>query len=109
MSYLNQRRVSSKIVECCNELFELEYRTKSGKLIAALGFKNDRGGFELRNKFLKLSTSPKAITTIHGAAKALNVFEGFMDYLSALTYYNTSQLEGTAIILNGVGQSYNFV
>ncbi len=104
MSYLNQRRVSSKIVECCNELFELEYRTKSGKLIAALGFKNDRGGFELRNKFLKLSTSPKAITTIHGAAKALNVFEGFMDYLSALTYYNTSQLEGTSIILNGVGQ-----
>ena len=27
-----------------------------------------------------------------------------MDYLSALTYYNTSQLEGTSIILNGVGQ-----
>ncbi|WP_157832789.1 hypothetical protein [Croceivirga radicis] len=28
----------------------------------ALGFENDRGGWELRNKYQKLATSPKTFT-----------------------------------------------
>ncbi|GAF05902.1 toprim domain-containing protein [Saccharicrinis fermentans] len=88
---------------------EVEFVAKSGKLISALGFKNDKGGYEMRNKFTKLSISPKTISTIPGESDSLNVFEGFMDYLSALTYYKVKQLDGTTIILNGVGQKKQLI
>ncbi|MBI9062117.1 MAG: toprim domain-containing protein [Marinilabiliaceae bacterium] len=104
ISYLHVRCIDYQLVKHCNHLYEVEYKAQSGKLISALGFKNDKGGYEMRNKFTKLSTSPKAISTIPGDGDVLNVFEGFMDYLSALTYYQTPKLRGTSIILNGVGQ-----
>jgi len=70
----------------------------------AIGFKNDSGGYELRNKYDKLSTSPKDITTIEGKNRsAVNVFEGYMDFLSALTYFKTDRSGCDTIVLNGVG------
>ena len=70
----------------------------------AIGFKNDSGGYELRNRIAKLSTSPKDITTIEGKNRsALNVFEGFMDFLSALTYFKTDRSGCDTIVLNGAG------
>ncbi len=48
-----------------------------------MGFKNNFGGFELRNKYFKGSSSPKEITLIsNNSPDRLNVFEGFMDFLS---------------------------
>ena len=70
----------------------------------AIGFKNNSGGYELRNKYDKLSTSPKDITTIEGKNRlGVNIFEGFMDFLSALTYFKTDRSGCDTIILNGVG------
>jgi DNA primase len=109
ISYLHTRCVNYQLVKHCSALCEVEFVAKSGKLISALGFKNDNGGYEMRNTFTKLSTSPKAISTIPGEGHLLNVFEGFMDYLSALTYYNVKQLDGTNIILNGVGQKKQMI
>lgn len=68
----------------------------------ALAFRNDQGGFELRNKYFKGGNSPKAITTIVGNLQKVNVFEGFMDFLSALVYYRQSSPTNTTIILNSV-------
>lgn len=48
----------------------------------AIGFKNDSGGYELRNRFYKASSSPKDITTINNHANEALVFEGFFDFLS---------------------------
>ncbi len=104
ISYLHTRCINYQLVKYCSALCEVEFVANSGKLISAIGFKNDSGGYEMRNKFTKLSTSPKTITTISGERNLLNVFEGFMDYLSALTYYRVSQLNGTTIVLNGIGQ-----
>jgi DNA primase len=83
---------------------EVHFATNEKKLFA-IGFKNDLGGYELRNKFYKGSTSPKAITTIPcrpGNSDTLNIFEGFMDFLSCLTWLNTIHLKNTTIILNSV-------
>lgn len=66
----------------------------------AIGFQNDKGGFELRNKFLKISTSPKWFSSIKGKG-SFNVFEGFMDFLSLMTYYNLEPTENV-IVLNSV-------
>lgn len=64
------------------------YYRVNGKPLFALAFKNDAGGYELRNPGYKGCTSPKDITRIQFAEKkndACFVFEGFMDYLSFLT------------------------
>lgn len=56
----------------------------NGRKYYAIGFKNDDGGFEMRNAFFKSSTSPKSITFISGSKNRLMVFEGFFDFLSLL-------------------------
>lgn len=67
----------------------------------ALAFENDLGGFELRNKIRKFSTSPKTITSVNGRDKtALLLFEGFMDFLSYLTIKNIEAPDFDAVILN---------
>lgn len=68
----------------------------------ALAFANDRGGFELRNKYFKGGNSPKAITTIPGNLKKVNVFEGWVDFISALVYYRQPSPTNTTIVLNSV-------
>ena len=65
---------------------EMYYRI-GGKPYFALAFRNDSGGYELRNPRFKGSTS-KDITHIRQQGEPREkclVFEGFMDYLSFLT------------------------
>lgn len=52
------------------------------KTYKAIGFRNNKGGFELRNEQFKGSSSPKASTFIDQGSRTLTVFEGFFDYLS---------------------------
>ena len=67
-------------------LQEMYYRI-GGKPYFALAFKNDSGGYELRNPRFKGSTS-KDITHIRQKGEPRDtcfVFEGFLDFLSFLT------------------------
>lgn len=80
-------------------LKEVHFENNSKKQYA-IGFENDKKGFELRNKFLKIASSPKWVTTIKGT-ETINVFEGFMDFLSAMTYFNCEPKE-TVVVLNSV-------
>ena len=73
----------------------------------AIAFKNDQSGYELRNKYFKGSTTPKTITTISGNSKKINVFEGYIDFLSALVYYKQSEPQATTIILNSLSHLHN--
>lgn len=68
----------------------------------AIAFKNNLSGYELRNKYFKGSTTPKAITTISGYPEKINIFEGFIDFLSALAYYQQPEPKATTIILNSL-------
>lgn len=69
----------------------------------ALGFKNKKGGYELRSKYFKGSSSPKYYTLIRGENhNTINLFEGFFDFLSALTYYNLIVPNNRTIILNSL-------
>ena len=54
-----------------------------GKNYYAIGFENSAHGFELRNSFFKGSYPPKHITHIANSNARCNVFEGFIDFLSA--------------------------
>ena len=45
------------------------------KTYKAIGFKNNAGGFELRNEYFKGSSSPKYVTYFDNNAKSIAVFE----------------------------------
>lgn len=84
MRYLQERGISPGTA--APYVQEMYYRI-GGKPYFALAFKNDSGGYELRNPRFKGSTS-KDITHIRQQGEPRDtcfVFEGFMDYLSFLT------------------------
>jgi len=98
--YLRDRGIS---LNAAITLKEVNYSISgTDKRFFALGFQNDSGGWELRNKFWKGSSSPKNITTIPGQKSSLNIFEGFFDYLSCLQYYKRTGLKNETIVLNGL-------
>jgi Toprim-like len=81
LDYLDERSIYPQFIAeiFCNEVY---YEIK-GKHYFAIGFKNDLGGYEVRNKYFKGSIGPKAISTIvKNGAKSFALFEGFFDFLS---------------------------
>jgi DNA primase len=97
--YLTNRKVSIRIAR--HFLKEVHY-ILYGKKFFALAFKNDLGGYELRNSGFKGGNSPKWFTTIPGTdTSKLMVFEGFMDFLSWCTFYNKIPA-GETVILNSL-------
>jgi hypothetical protein len=64
---------------------EVHYKLKD-KPYFTIGFQNDWGGYELRNGYFQGGLSPKTITTMQNNNNTCCVFEGFMDYLSYLTW-----------------------
>ncbi|KAA6339448.1 DNA primase [termite gut metagenome] len=68
-----------------------------------VGFRNDRGGYELSNPSgFKGYTSPKEITTVRNNRDTCLVFEGFWDFLSYLTLQDMKQTKHDAVILNSI-------
>ncbi|WP_373723260.1 toprim domain-containing protein [Bacteroides heparinolyticus] len=62
---------------------EVRYRVH-GKRYYAIGFRNDAGGLELRNRIFKGCIPPKDISLKRNGSDVCAVFEGFMDCLSAM-------------------------
>lgn len=79
---------------------EVHYRV-ANKSYFAVGFRNDAGGWELRNRYFKGCTS-KAPTTRRGNYPTCLVFEGFMDFLSYLTLKRIPNPPHDLIVLNSV-------
>lgn len=101
LDYIKLRGVSFELAS--KYIREITYSFAMNKYVSHLGigFKNDKDGWEIRSPTWKGGTSPKTISTIRGVNNLkLNIFEGFFDYLSCLTYYNTDHLSGDTIVLN---------
>ncbi|PQA59421.1 toprim domain-containing protein [Siphonobacter curvatus] len=86
-------------------LQEVHYVSAGRKYFAA-GFKNDLGGYALRNGAgFKGQTRPAGITTLPGKRnEQIYLFEGFFDFLSALTFFSTLEPKFTTCILNSTAQ-----
>lgn len=98
IQYLQSRNIHLNTAKLY--LKEIYYKIEN-KQYFALAFENNKGGFELRNKYFKGATSPKYYTTIKGAENNhLNIFEGVYDFLSALTFFKTNKTKNSTIILN---------
>jgi hypothetical protein len=79
IGYLHERNIHLDIAE--KYLREARYSI-GNKMYYSLAFKNDAGGYELRNKNFKGSSSPKDTTFIDNGSKEVSVFEGFFNFLS---------------------------
>lgn len=96
--YLHTRRINQDIAD--KYLKEIHYQI-GDKSYYALGFKNDAGGYELRNASFKGSSSPKDSTFIDNGAKDIAVFEGFFNFLSyKKMYYNQPEPVRNLLVLN---------
>lgn len=77
------RKIDLEIAKAyCQEIY---YRTAKGQNFFAICFRNDAGGYELRNSYDKHSLLTKGITTIDNSSKEVVLFEGFTDLLSFMT------------------------
>jgi hypothetical protein len=100
LQYLQQRRLPIELAtHYCREIrYEL-----NGKQYFAIGFKNNSGGYEIRNRYFKASSAPKDITTVNYSTKEVTVFEGFTDFLSFMAIHrNQLQSPSDFVILNSV-------
>lgn len=100
LRYLEHRHIPIEIAgKYCREIrYELNNKT-----YYSIGFKNDSGGFEIRNPYFKASSSPKDITTIKNGSNEVIVFEGFTDFLSFKTIHkNLPENSQDFVVLNSV-------
>lgn len=82
LDYLTERSIDLAAARAhCSEV---HYHV-AGKSYFAVGFRNDAGGWELRNPRFKGSSTPKNITTLDNGSDTAMVFEGFIDFLSYLS------------------------
>lgn len=80
LKYLADRCIPRDIAQ--RYCVQIDYHLH-GKDYYAIGFENNAHGYELRNPFFKGSYPPKHITLIANGNARCNVFEGFIDFLSA--------------------------
>ncbi len=97
LNYLADRGIPRDIAQ--RYCVQVDY-TLHGKRYYAVGFENNAHGYELRNPFFKGAYPPKNITHIANGNPRCNVFEGFMDFLSAERLgYNDGN---DSVVLNSV-------
>jgi hypothetical protein len=106
--YLHDRGIPLVIANrFCSEVEFILYDKKH----VAIGFKNNLGGYELRNQYFKGSCSPKYVTFLNNnSEQIISVFEGFFDFLSFQTNQLTRndspialpKVQGNFLILNSI-------
>ena len=97
LRYLTTRAIPLTVANayCSEVLYQNMKRT-----YYAIGFANDALGWEIRNMYFKGCIAPKAITTIKRESDRLQIFEGFMDFLSWQVLNPSSTSD--AIVLNSL-------
>jgi len=100
VDYVSGRKISQAVAS--TYLQEIHYRINQKQYYAS-GFRNDKGGYELRSHYFKGGTSPKWFTyfPVQGSSE-INLFEGVFDFLSCCQYFNTVKLKNSTIILNSL-------
>jgi hypothetical protein len=99
IQYVEKRCIPFEIAK--RWLREIHY-VNAGRKWFALGFENDRGGYEIRSPMFKGAIQPKAPTTILRNTGQLVVFEGFMDFLSWMVLSGELSQHRDVLVLNSI-------
>lgn len=96
LQYAKSRGIeNSLILKYCQQV---HYRT-GDRSFFAIGFKNEKGGFELRSKMFKGCTS-KWYSLLENGGNNLLIFEGFFDFLSLMTSSQKARRGNDYLVLN---------
>jgi hypothetical protein len=102
------RKIKQEIAQkYCRQIWvEFPSSKSSRRKHLCLAFANRSGGYELRNPYLKVSSSPKMITRVDDfyakSSLITQIFEGFLDFLSYLCHNGWDTPKYRTIILNGL-------
>jgi hypothetical protein len=83
---------------------EIYYHIEDKKFFS-IGFRNNSGDYELRNQYngSRICSGIKDVTTFTiRESDRLNLFEGFFDFLSFMTYYKLIKLPVNCVVLNSI-------
>ena len=101
IKYLSQRGITKRNFPFIREI---HYTNNEGKYYS-IGFKNDKGGYELRNEYCQNCSSKDITSLIKESSSTLCVFEGFIDFLSYLEQITIEEIDNTNesfIVLNSL-------
>ncbi|SDB26709.1 CHC2 zinc finger [Flavobacteriaceae bacterium MAR_2010_188] len=97
--YLKSRCIPLQIAHTyCKEVW---YTYKNANFFA-IGLRNDKGGWELRNKIFKNSCSPKSYTHIKRKKSQLIILEGMFDLLSSAIMNEPLMNISDVMVLNSI-------
>lgn len=98
LSYLSKRCIPIKVAQhYCEEI----YFNSKEKRYFSIGFKNDSSGYEIRNPYFKGCLDKKDITSINADPIRICLFEGFIDFLSAIRLMDNLS-KSSIIVLNSI-------
>ncbi|MXV52678.1 hypothetical protein GS399_17020 [Pedobacter sp. HMF7647] len=97
--YLCEREIS---LQTANRYCKQIGFSMANKNYYAIGFLNRSGGYELRNRWFKGSSSPKDVTFLDNDSQSVCLFEGFVDFLSLLELKEHRQPQANFLVLNSV-------
>lgn len=98
LRYLQDRKIDCSVAKrYCREV---HYQVK-GRTYYAIGMPNDLGGYAIRNLYFKGCLPPSYFSSFDRNTDTVNLFEGFMDYLSFCTLYPDRNAE-SAVVLNSI-------
>lgn len=99
LHYLKDRSINLVVAdEYCKEI---KYAVRDKKY-DAIGFENDKGGWELRHPNFKGSSSPKGLKSIISGKDTVCIFEGFMDFLSFHSIMGKQGTDYDFVVLNSL-------
>lgn len=102
LNYIENRKIPLNVARhYCKEI----HYTSHHKNYIAIGFINDSGGYELRSPYFKGKSSDAISTLYTPGSIELNIFEGFFDFLAALTHFRVPKPMNTTIILNSTNKT----
>lgn len=97
--YLKARCLDIEV--CKRYLIEVYYQVNDMNYFG-VGFKNDVGGIEIRNKYTKLCLGKKWYSSIKNKCKQLIVLESWSDYISLLILYPYTENQFDFVVLNSL-------
>lgn len=97
LRYLDQRKLNHGFVK--QFCYEVHYSFNNRKISYGIGFRNDLGGFEIRNEGYQGCLGKKSITSILNNSKTASLFESWSDFMAYLSLKNLIPKEDF-IILN---------
>ncbi|MBA5791666.1 toprim domain-containing protein [Flavobacterium sp. xlx-214] len=99
IEYLKSRKLN---IELCKIYLVEVYYQLNNKQYFGIGFKNDSGGTEIRNKYVKLCLGKKWYTSIKNKSNQLIVLESWSDFISLLMLFSKTENQFDFIILNSL-------